>query len=101
MNKETKLKNILVEFGKAYQDYLSECDVYDTPSVWSSKRTQKILTDLDNLDNWISVEKENKILISWLRNLHSKIMRFDEFKGLRGYPITHFVEKYLPKPPKE
>ena len=41
--------------------------------------------------------KENRILIYWLANLERKIRKNDEFKGLRGYPITHFIEKYKPK----
>jgi len=42
-------------------------------------------------------QKEKKTLIKWLTNLTRKIMRYDYFSGLRGYPITHFQEKYLNK----
>ena len=41
--------------------------------------------------------KETKQLVRWMLNLNQKIMRFEVFKGLRGYPLTHFQNKYLTK----
>ena len=42
--------------------------------------------------------KEKNQVIRWMLGLNSKIMRFGEFKGLRGYPLTHFQDKYTVKP---
>lgn len=40
------IKELLEEFGKLYQDYLAECDVYDGASLWSNERCQEILNQL-------------------------------------------------------
>ncbi len=55
----------------------------------------------ENLDLLLKAErgkytKEKKTLIHWLSNLTNKIMNYDEFKGLRGYPVTSFIDKYKP-----
>ena len=57
--------------------------------------------DVKDLDTLLQQErekcdKENKQLIKWLSNLTSKIMRYDDFKGLRGYPLKNFIEQYKP-----
>lgn len=90
MDKKEEIKKILSK-------YLS-----DIP--YSEEIANHLFDDLDQLINSTVEEnhREKGILINWLSNLERKIMRHDEFKGLRGYPITHFQEKYIiPKPPKE
>ncbi len=41
-------------------------------------------------------QKEKQILLKWLTMLTRKIMKYNELKMLRGYPITSFIKKYLP-----
>ncbi len=86
--------------GCHYKRATEKFEGYCGNNIWlCDKCLNKLVKNGLQEDKWISIEKENRILIMWLKNLHNKIMRFDEFKGLRGYPITHFVDKYLPKPP--
>ncbi len=40
------------------------------------------------------LKKELNQLRSWTSNLCRKIARFDEFKGLRGYPYYVLVEYF-------
>lgn len=45
-------------------------------------------------DNYDLLKSRNVMLERWLKSFVSKIGRFDDFKGLRGYPYIN-AKKYL------
>jgi hypothetical protein len=61
-NQMSELKNILERFGRLYQDYLSECAVYDNPSLWSSDGTKSCVEQLSTLISHERAEAVRKLI---------------------------------------